>query len=116
MGFMVLPWTTYPAGSPAVCSVRVAGAALETDTDPTGCRSPARCGQPGAPPPPAPAFPPQALDAAHARACGEIMRELLPPRRKRAAARVVKRKMSGYGVKLPATATGPSPAAGLKTP
>jgi hypothetical protein len=37
------------------------------------------------------------------------MRELLPPRRKRAAARVVKRKMSGYGVKTPGHRTWPQP-------
>jgi hypothetical protein len=49
------------------------------------------------------------LDAAHARAHEEIMRELLPPRRKRAAARVVKRKMSGYGVKAPGHRTWPQP-------
>ncbi|MBO0815543.1 MAG: hypothetical protein J2P30_10445 [Actinobacteria bacterium] len=37
------------------------------------------------------------------------MRELLPPRRKRAAARVVKRKMSGYGAKAPGHRTWPQP-------
>ena len=37
------------------------------------------------------------------------MRELLPPRRKRAAARVVKRKMSGYGAKTPGHHTWPQP-------
>ena len=37
------------------------------------------------------------------------MRELLPPRRKRAAARVVKRKMSGYGAKAPGQRTWPQP-------
>jgi len=42
---------------------------------------------------------PMQLAVALARAVAEICRELLPRRRLRAAARVVKRKMSGYGVK-----------------
>jgi hypothetical protein len=37
------------------------------------------------------------------------MRELLPPRRNRAAARVVKRKMSGYGARAPGHRTWPQP-------
>jgi hypothetical protein len=46
-----------------------------------------------------PGFPPQALDQAHASAREEILFERLPRRRLRAAPRVVKRKMSSYGVK-----------------
>ena len=44
-------------------------------------------------------FPPQVLDAVHRQATSELLFELLPPRRLRSNARVVKRKMSGYGVK-----------------
>jgi hypothetical protein len=39
------------------------------------------------------------LDAAHAKARDEILFEVLPPRRLRANPRVVKRKMSNFGVK-----------------
>jgi len=46
-----------------------------------------------------PGFPPQALADSHAKATGEILFEVLPPRRLRANPRVVKRKMSNFGVK-----------------
>lgn len=39
----------------------------------------------------------------------EVRGEILPPRRLRAAARVVKRKMSNYGVKRPHHRTVPRP-------
>ena len=44
-------------------------------------------------------FPPTALKAAHEQATEELLFELLPPRRLRANARVVKRKMSKFPVK-----------------
>ena len=46
-----------------------------------------------------PVFPPDTLGTAHAQAREEMLFELLPHRRPRANARVVKRKMSNYGVK-----------------
>lgn len=49
------------------------------------------------------------LAVALALAVAEICRELLPARRLRAAARVVKRKMSNYGVKRPAHRSWPQP-------
>jgi hypothetical protein len=48
-----------------------------------------------------PGFSPQVLDAAHRQATSELIFEMLPPRRQRSNPRVVKRKMSGYGVKRP---------------
>lgn len=41
------------------------------------------------------------LDDAHARATAELLFELLPTRRRRTNPRVVKRKMSNFGVKRP---------------
>lgn len=45
------------------------------------------------------AFPPEALDSALDQTVEELLFELLPPRRPRANPRVVKRKMSNYGLK-----------------
>ena len=73
--------------------------ALEADTDPDGSASPEPCGSHAAARRPTPVFPPDTLDAAHSRAREEIAFELLPPRRPRANACIVKRKMSNYGVK-----------------
>jgi hypothetical protein len=44
-------------------------------------------------------FPPEHLASAVAEAIAEILQRLLPRRRLRAFARVVKRKMSNFGVK-----------------
>ena len=44
-------------------------------------------------------LPPRDLDAAHVKAASEILSERLGPRRLRANPRVVKRKMSNFGVK-----------------
>ena len=52
---------------------------------------------------------PSALHLALARAVAEICAQLLPRRRLRAAARVVKRKMSGYRVKRAEHRTWPRP-------
>jgi hypothetical protein len=51
----------------------------------------------------------RALAAALPASIAEICHELLPPRRLRAAARVVKRKMSNYGVKRAAHRNWPRP-------
>jgi hypothetical protein len=50
------------------------------------------------------------LDEAHARTREEILFERLPARRLRAAPRVVKRKMSNYGVKRSGHRDWPQPA------
>jgi hypothetical protein len=47
------------------------------------------------------AFPPEALNDAHHQTTEELLFELLPPRRLRSNARVVKRKMSNYQLKRP---------------
>jgi len=57
-----------------------------------------------------PGFPPRTLTDAHARARQEMLAELLPARRLRAAPRVVKRKMSNYAVKRAEYRTRPQPA------
>jgi hypothetical protein len=66
---------------------------------PTDCRSRAACASFAALPGPARAFPPTALDASFRQAAAEILFEPLPDRRLRANPRVVKRKMSSFGVK-----------------
>ncbi|MFZ2056680.1 MAG: hypothetical protein WAV54_04660, partial [Acidimicrobiales bacterium] len=54
-------------------------------------------------------FPPQVLDEAHDKAADEILFELLGPRRLRSNPRVVKRKMSKFGVKRPKHRNWPKP-------
>lgn len=54
-------------------------------------------------------FPPRALADARAKAAGEILFEVLPKRRLRANPRVVKRKMSNYGVKRSGHRSHPQP-------
>lgn len=49
------------------------------------------------------------LANAHAKATGEILFEVLPARRPRSNPRVVKRKMSKYGVKRATHADRPQP-------
>ena len=49
------------------------------------------------------------MDAAHDKALTEILHEPLPHRRLRANPRVVKRKMSNYGVKRAAHRDWPQP-------
>jgi hypothetical protein len=46
-----------------------------------------------------PGFPPDVLADAHAQAAAELLFELLPRRRARVNPRVVKRKMSNFGIK-----------------
>ena len=53
---------------------------------------------------------------AHARAPEEIVFELLPPRRLRANARVVKRNMPNYAVKRAEHRKPPQPTTGARTP
>jgi hypothetical protein len=76
---------------------------------PTGSRSRAPCAPRAARPPATLAFPPKTLTAAHEQTADELLFELLPPRRLRANARVVKRKMSNYPVKRPQHRTPPKP-------
>jgi hypothetical protein len=52
---------------------------------------------------------PKSLTASFRAAMAEVGHELLPERRLRAAARVVKRKMSNYGVRRPEHASWPQP-------
>jgi hypothetical protein len=54
-------------------------------------------------------FPPTTLTAAHEQTTDELLFELLPPRRLRTNARVVKRKMSNYPVKHPHHRNPPTP-------
>jgi hypothetical protein len=78
---------------------------------PTGSASPDRYGQLAGPQDPTLVFPPRALAEAHVAAAAEILFELLPERRRRRAApRVVKRKMSNYGVKRAEHRNWPRPA------
>ena len=54
-------------------------------------------------------FPPRSLAAAHRQALAEILAEPLPDRRMRANPRVIKRKMSNWGVKRPEHRNPPKP-------
>ena len=69
------------------------------------------CGSRVAPPGHIRVFPPDTLDAAHRKALDELLAEPLPRRRLRANPRVVKRKMSNYGVKRPEHRAWPQPTA-----
>jgi hypothetical protein len=83
--------------------------ALEAGEDPGDSASPALCGQRAGPPGRTRVFPPPALAHAHDRARQEILAERLPERRRRAAPRVVKRKMSNYGAKRTSHRDWPQP-------
>ena len=61
------------------------------------------------PPGPTRVFPPENLDGALRKTMEEILREPLPQRRLRANPRVVKRKMSNYGVKRAVHRAWPQP-------
>ena len=76
---------------------------------PTACPSPAPCALPAERPPHTRAFPPEALNDAHQQAADELLFELLPERRLRTNARVVKRKMSNYQLKRPEHRNPPKP-------
>jgi len=56
-----------------------------------------------------PDFPPHSLQTAHDQAIAEILAQPLPERRIRANPRVVKRKMSNWGVKRPEHRHWPQP-------
>jgi len=56
-----------------------------------------------------PDFPPHSVAAAHEQAVAEILAEPLPERRPRTNPRVIKRKMSAWGVKRPEHRNWPQP-------
>jgi ferredoxin len=76
-------------------------AAWTTSSTPTGCRCSAACGScvVRSPPPARRPSPPEPQATTLARVTAEIAERLLPTRRLRAFPRVVKRKMSNFGVK-----------------
>ena len=75
----------------------------------TAYRSSAASEPPAEAPEPSRDFPPHSLDRAHQQAIAEILAEPLPERRPRQNPRVIKRKMSKWGVKRPHHRNWPQP-------
>jgi hypothetical protein len=88
--------TSAPTTPSASSSMRPPGPSSST---PTASRSSEPYAPPGAVSGLSPVFPPLRLLESLAEATVEILHELLPERRLRSAPRVVKRKMSNFGVK-----------------
>jgi hypothetical protein len=84
-------------------------AALKADLDPDRLSFTRGLRAAAAAPAPTRDFPPSSLARAHEQATAEILAEPLPERRLRANPRVIKRKMSNWGVKRPGHRNWPQP-------